>query len=406
MSAGRVAALVGAALVLTVLGSGSAQAHGRSISNSTWQLDANGAAVEARFSALDLSVLQLPPPGDDGVDPVARYATEYLRLERDGKPCPLADTPRALPAPEGWRVFAWHLACPEGGRMLRSRLLLEQTPSHLHFARVRGSDGKSAERLLAEEDGAWAVDGGGGLQGAAISFAGYVLLGITNVLSGWDHLAFVAALLLLAGTLREVATLVTAFTLAHSVTLALAALGIVHPDPASVAALIGFSVALVAAENTWLLAGRDRAIPGLTLGLLGTMIALSSFGIGALRPLALLGLGLFALCHFALLDGSPRPERLRAVLAFAFGLVHGFGFAGVLAGLDLEPGRLVRALVGFNVGVELGLLAVVALLWSLLRLLARRWRGDVAQLQVEIVSAAICGVGLFWFLTRAFGRPI
>jgi len=396
----RLGAHLALAFVLTLLGAAPAHAHGRSISHSSWQLDADGAAVEARFSTLDLSLLQLPAAGD-GVDPVARYAADHLLLERDGKPCPLTEAPRSLPAPDGWRVFAWHLACPAGGRMLRSRLLLAEAPSHLHFARVRGSDGKVVERVLAEEDGAWAVDGVAGARSADTSFVGYVLLGITHIVAGWDHLAFVAALLLLAHTLREAVTLITAFTLSHSVALALAALGVVHPDAVSVDSLLGFSVALVAAENAWQLAGRDRAIAGVAIGLVGIMGILAAAGIGRLRPLALLGLGLFSLCHFALLDGSPRPARLRAALAFAFGLVHGFGFAAVLTRLDLPPEPLVRALVGFNVGVELGQLMVVALLWSLLRLLARRRDGRLEQFVVELGSAAICGVGLFWFLTRS-----
>jgi hypothetical protein len=88
------------------------------------------------------------------------------------------------------------------------------------------------------------------------------------------------------------------------------------------------------------------------------------------------------------------------LVAFAFGLVHGFGFAGILAEMELPASRLATALFGFNVGVELGQLAVVALLWPLLRGLARvGWHTRVA----EIGSAAICGLGLYWFVTRTFG---
>ena len=123
---------------------------------------------------------------------------------------------------------------------------------------------------------------------------------------------------------------------------------------------------------------------------------------GALSPLALLGLALFSLCHFGLLSRSPRPARLRAAIAFAFGLVHGFGFAGVLAELELPTGRLVPALFGFNVGVELGQLGVVLLVWPLLRALARVRGEPAARLTAELASAGICGLGLYWFLTRTF----
>jgi hypothetical protein len=78
---------------------------------------------------------------------------------------------------------------------------------------------------------------------------------------------------------------------------------------------------------------------------------------GAVGPSTLLGLALFTACHLGLLAASERPARLRALVAFAFGLIHGFAFAGVLAEMDLPRARLVPALVGFNVGVELGQLA-------------------------------------------------
>ena len=395
-------AALAAAIVLAVLTAAPQLAwpHARSISHSTWRIDDAGADVEARFSAIDLSQL---PLGAGPAEAAARYASEHLWLERDGARCPLRGEPRVLPAPDGWRVFAWRIDCPSGERVMHGDLLRDVNPSHMHFARVRAADGRLVERVLAESGDTWPVDAEAGRRGAGTSFAGYVALGLHHILSGWDHLAFVAALLLLADTLREVATLVTAFTLAHSVTLALAVLGLVRPESAGIESLIGFSIALVAAENAWLLAGRDRIVPRLTVGFLMALAVLSAAGVGSLRPLALSGLALFTLCHFGLLDRTERPARLRAAIAFAFGLVHGFGFAGVLAEMELPHDRLIPALVGFNVGVELGQLAVVALLWPLLRWLARFDEGRLERLVAETASAAICGLGLFWFLTRAFG---
>ena len=82
------------------------------------------------------------------------------------------------------------------------------------------------------------------------TLASYVSLGTLHIATGWDHLAFVVALLLLAGSLREVASLVTGFTIGHSLTLGLAVLGVVRPDTIAVEVLIGFSIALVAAAST------------------------------------------------------------------------------------------------------------------------------------------------------------
>ena len=209
--------------------------------------------------------------------------------------------------------------------------------------------------------------------------------------------------MLLARSLGEVAKLVTGFTVAHSITLALAVLRWVEPQTGPVEAVIGFSVALIAAENAWLLGGRGWAIPMLaTLGLVAAA-GLAAGGVGGLPALTLLGLALFTASHFGLLRVARDPGLLRVLLAFAFGLVHGFGFAGVLAEMALPTDRLAAALLGFNVGVEVGQLAVVVLLWPILMLMRRVADGRPHRVFAEVAGAAVCGVGLFWFVTRAFG---
>jgi hypothetical protein len=111
---------------------------------------------------------------------------------------------------------------------------------------------------------------------------------------------------------------------------------------------------------------------------------------------------LFTFCYFGLLRRAERPARLRVAIAFAFGLVHGFGFAGFLIDMALPEARLATALFGFNVGVEVGQLVLVVALWPVLRDLAQLRGGRPHRLLVEAGSAALCSVGLFWFLTRAF----
>jgi hypothetical protein len=94
---------------------------------------------------------------------------------------------------------------------------------------------------------------------------------------------------------------------------------------------------------------------------------------------------------------------LRFAIAFCFGLVHGFGFAGVLAEVALPQGRLLPALLGFNLGVEIGQLAIVALVWPLLVLLARIQAGRWHRPVLEVGTAVVCGLGVFWWVERAFG---
>jgi hypothetical protein len=225
---------------------------------------------------------------------------------------------------------------------------------------------------------------------------GAVALGVEHIVTGADHLAFVLALLLLGGTVGETVKLVTGFTMAHSVTLVLATLGWVRPEQAPVEALIGLSVALVAAENVWLAGGaRSLALP---LGIAGLLLALAALAPGSVPPLALVGLAVFAACHMVRLGRASHPLSLRWTAAFAFGLLHGFGFASVLVDAALPAAALARVLVGFNLGVELGQVAVVLLVVPLLAY-AGRWRPAL----VEVGSAAVAGLGVFWFVSRAYG---
>ncbi len=391
---GRSAAAAYVCVLVAGLAARDGHAHGREHSYSSWALHADGARVRLRIARL--------PPGLDAGRVVRR-----LRLRAGEDPCRLEAAPRRRLDADGWLLIDWAVRCPTAdGLVLENALLPRLGPGHLHFARVTLADGRVVERVLSGSETRWELRRGGPAGDTRVqgtSFLGYLGLGGAHILSGWDHLAFVLALLLLAGTLREVAFLVTAFTLAHSVTLALAALEWVRPEPAAVEALIGFSIALVAAENAWILGGRDRVVPRLaTAGLVG-LLGLAALGIGVLRPLLLAGIVLFSYCHFELLRRSSNPQRLRVFVAFGFGLVHGFGFAGLLAEVGLPPARVVPALLGFNLGVEVGQLGVVGLAWPLLRALARRPPARLYGQVAALASAVICGLGVFWFVTRAYG---
>ena len=401
---GRRAAIVAALVTAMLLVAGSAAGHGRSVSYSVWTFGDDSVRVRARISRLELTRLALDPVASArDSERAALLLSSRLRLTVGDTPCPKTGAPIASPAEKGWVVYAWSLTCSgSGDRAISSDLYLDLTPTHMHFARVvRGE--RSVERVLTEADPLWEVEGviapGTGARAGGTELGDYLGIGVEHILSGWDHLAFVLALLLLATSVREVASLVTAFTAAHSVTLGMAVLGVVHPEARVVEAMIGFSIALVAAENAWVLGGRSLSIPVIGVG---ALVALALLGAGGVPRLAYLGLALFTSCHFALLRDSPRPVLLRAAVAFAFGLVHGFGFAGVLAEMDLPVDRVVPALFGFNIGVELGQLGVVAVTWPLLRVLARMHSGGIERRVTEIASAAICGLGIFWFITRSF----
>lgn len=180
--------------------------------------------------------------------------------------------------------------------------------------------------------------------GGALSF---LALGVEHILTGWDHLLFLLALMLCGGNLWSLFKIVTAFTLAHSITLALAALDVVNLPSRWVEAAIAASIAYVAAENLFL---------------------------------------------------GGRISR-RWMVSFVFGLVHGFGFSAALRELDLNRSGLVLSLLNFNLGVEAGQALVVAVTVPfLLKLRRTAWEPRV----VRALSTATLLVGLALFVERAF----
>jgi hydrogenase/urease accessory protein HupE len=181
-----------------------------------------------------------------------------------------------------------------------------------------------------------------------VAWFSFVRLGVEHILTGFDHLCFLLALLLVATRLRDVLTVVTTFTVAHSLTLAAAALGFVSLSSSIVERLIATSIVYIGLENIFL----------------------------------------------------RRQPRYRLAVVFGFGMIHGLGFASGLA--ERLPGvtglAVVPPLLGFNAGVELGQLAVAACLVPLIRL--ARTRPDFSPRMQPACSLAIAVAGFVWLMQR------
>ncbi len=191
--------------------------------------------------------------------------------------------------------------------------------------------------------------GGGGAQTTWQAFVSYIPVGFDHILpKGLDHILFVLGLFFLSTHLRPLIWQVSAFTLAHTVTLALGASGWVSVPGSIVEPLIAASITYVAIENIF------------TSGL----------------------------------------SRWRPLVIFGFGLLHGLGFASVLGEFGLPEGQFIPALIGFNIGVELGQLAVIAIAFILVGWAIKRvWYRRVIAVPASCVIAA---VGAYWFIERVF----
>jgi hydrogenase/urease accessory protein HupE len=180
------------------------------------------------------------------------------------------------------------------------------------------------------------------------TFADFVRLGIEHILSGYDHLLYLLGLILACHRFRSILPIITSFTVAHSLTLGLATIGAMSVPSSVVEPVIAASIVYVGAENLWL---------------------------------------------------RGREPRRRWAGAFLFGLIHGFGFAGLLreVGVGSDGQSVVLPLFSFNLGVELGQLALVSIALPVLSW-ARRQR--FVEWGLPASSAIVGLVGLYWFLER------
>ena len=387
---------------------GSAGAHTRSQSFSTW--DVRGQEVVAVFSAPVYEATRLVPlaAGSSDLDAMLRdHLAAQIRITRGATDCAALAAPLSLAARTGLARVELRFRCSGPGALrISNGAFFDLAPSHVHYARVRIDGGPASELLFSDARRERSVSAdANAVPGDAASFAAYLRLGIDHIIAGADHVAFLLALLLLCRRLRDVLLLVTGFTLGHSLTLTLAVLGTVRPDVGVVEALIGFTIALVAAENVSvrLHAGRYALAGVAAAGLAALALAHAATGVG-LPAATNLGLALFVLAYLPLATDAGEALRLRPLLTLLFGLVHGFGFASVLLELGLARAHLAHALIGFNLGVEIGQLAIVALLWVAGRTLARRFRATrLPVFAVDVLSAALCGLGIHWFVARALG---
>ena len=205
-------------------------------------------------------------------------------------------------------------------------------------------------------------------------FAEFFLLGAEHLLGGLDHILFLLALIVGSRRLRDVVLAATTFTVAHSVTFLLAALGLVDVPAAVVEPLIALSIAVVAA---WYL-----------------------FGVWRRRPVSFVDDS--ATTRTAGRLGLDRADRTRLAVVFAFGLMHGLGFAGALGIHEAWSWTLLWSLLVFNVGIEAVQLGLIAVIFPVLTLLRRRaprvglWAGIA-------VAAVVTVMGLVWFVQRILG---
>jgi hydrogenase/urease accessory protein HupE len=274
------------------------------------------------------------------------YLGKHLRVDIDGAAAAPAITRLATwRDPNGFEYLEISCAAvsdrPIRRLSIRTDFLTELYPSHKTLGQLQFAGrtdefvferGRTFEARIGIAARVWRTAGS------------FLRLGIEHIFTGYDHILFLFGLLLVGNGLKNLIAVVTSFTVAHSVTLGVATLGLIRPVPWTVEAAIALSIAYIGIENLFV-----------------------------------------------------NAPKYRWKVSFAFGLVHGFGFAAVLRDMHLPRSGLAASLFSFNLGVEIGQVAIVGAMYPVLLLLARTpYRVPVTRL----ASAIIAAVGLFWFYQR------
>jgi len=422
---GRLVFLAGAALMASLIAAAlqPAAAHDRSTSHSKWRQAGPAWVATLTMPAREATRLPDVAAGADYDSLAARfaaYAEPLVEVETANGRCAGAQA-RPLPARQGFLRIELRFTCAGGAlRQITYRTLFDAAPSHAHFARLARPGGGFDEFLFTAERTVWRLQRPGDQTGDQMSqpagagtFVNFVELGAAHILSGLDHMAFLLMVLVAAGRLRAAIIAVTGFTLGHSLTLSAATLGWLRPDSAAIEAFIGLTIILVAADHVARATASHRPL-AMTLAGFTALVGALAWGMAEAslnRLLAYLGMSLFAGAYLFLRDAQERGAAASqgpwtfALLTMLFGLIHGFGFAGFLLDTGLTGGDLIGPLLGFNLGVELGQLALVggagALIWIIGHFLRQRAIPALGNAPY-LLTALLTALGTYWFIDRSF----
>ena len=345
-------------LTLLTLWSAPADAHPAPFSYLDVRVESGAVEVTIVVHVLDIAQ-ELGIPENGLVDPstlaphapaVVKLIRERLRVSvnRELLTDGIWSAPETVPDRHAIRLRVRSATREVPGVVDVSAYLFPYDPVHQTFVNVYEQDTLALQAILTK-DRQQVEYFAGTRQGTIAVVKKFLSSGIHHILIGPDHLLFLIGLLLLGGSMRQLVLVVSAFTLAHSVTLSLAALNLVTPPPWIIEPAIALSIVYVGADNLTVRDGRD----------------------------------------------------VRVWIAFAFGLIHGFGFANVLREMDLPSRALGWSLFSFNLGVEIGQLLVVVAVASVLRLI--RTKSEVAARRLATGgSVAVIVAGAFWFIERVF----
>ena len=385
---------------LLILCSICSEAHNRSESYSKFNLTSNeqGMAIQVTGSIKQDIFNNLNPTAHfQSYESLVNYLDKAIN---PGSSCKLNESAEINENISlGVLKFVWSFQCLQIPESISMSLFQDLGVTHTHIARGV-IDGQSVpEFMFASTQDSWVIGLPGESNVNQSSYFGYFKSGVQHILSGWDHLTFLLGLLLLF-TGRFLIIAITGFTIGHSLTLGLGAMNVLRVHSEIIETLIGFSILLLAVEYFHKHAFEiNKLIKNLALSFCA-FLPLTIFG--NLDPILIVGLALFLTFYLSLTNHYSSPWLPLMVTVF-FGLIHGLGFASSIAESGIPQDRLLPIILSFNIGVEVGQLAVAFTLLAFLKLTKTYFRFSDFNYLHGAMGAFVFSMGTFWFISRAIG---
>ena len=391
-----------------ILLSFSVNAHQLSRSFSKWEI--NDLDVDVSFTVPArqvtlLAALEGPLASLDKL--LARHLERHLKIYNSKDECKKLGEIKSSYDDNGYVRGQIKFICENNGDeiLIKNNSFFPVSIGHVHFARIKINDTDWQESIFtsSKPEATFSLLTGKSDQSKFEIFLDYIYLGFDHILEGYDHLAFLLAILLITFQFRKMLLSITGFTLGHSITLALASLGYIQPSGEAIEALIGFTILLVAYEALTVDEKNKYPFAFIITLLIFILALISLFTGGNINLMTWLGLVIFTFFYNILLEDRKQAERLNPLITVVFGLIHGFGFAGVLTELGLPKDGLIVGLLGFNLGVELGQILVISIVLIILFLLGKTYLARYKKLIYNLTGMSLIALGVFWFVGRSLG---
>ena len=334
-----------------------------------------------------------------------KHTEESIKVRTQKEDCQLISSQK-LNATEGFVRIEMSYDCNTSNLlMVDYRAIFDFSPSHMHFAKIYKKGILISELLVNNATETWKISTSES-QKPNSNVLQFFKLGVDHISGGYDHIAFLMGILLVAGTITRSIIAVSGFTIGHSLSLFAATVGIIESNSKIVEVFIGYTIALMAVEYVNKKSDKYQKQIPILFALILLLISLLGLTFGNLHiksAIAYLGLSLFTYCYlniesFVRNIKQSSKNYLLLCTTLIFGLLHGLGFAGFLKDSGIDNENILLPLLSFNIGLEFGQLCIIFFAWLILF----KTKNYLKEPLPSVASGGLFGVGFYWMILRTF----